>query len=126
MDLRYAVCVVAVAVRLCAVCAGACVRRQGVLRDGGIDVRRGALSGVVAEAEATRLIYNLFPMFPSWTFTQWAALLGAVVLAAAAAVRWVRLGRGASDDDPTLRTLRRRVCLWQLLFALVTILAVLK
>lgn len=65
-------------------------------------------------------------MATDWTFTQWAALLGAVVLAAAAAVRWVRLGRGASDDDPTLRTLRRRVCLWQLLFALVTILAVLK
>ncbi|MDE7123372.1 MAG: hypothetical protein K2N93_03465, partial [Alistipes sp.] len=88
-------------------------------------VRWGALPGGVAEAEATRLIYNLLPMFPSWTFTQGAALLGAAVLAAAAAVRWVRLGRGASDDDPMLRTLRRRVCLWQLLFALMTILAVL-
>lgn len=56
------------------------------------------------------------------SFTQWAALLCAAVLGASAVRRWVRSRGDASDEAGALR---RRAALWQLLFALMTMLAVL-
>ena len=57
------------------------------------------------------------------SFTQGAALFCAAALGASAVRRWVRSRGGASDETGALR---RRAALWQLLFALMTILAVLR
>lgn len=60
-------------------------------------------------------------------FTEGAALLAAAAVGIAAVVRWVRIGReAAGGEGRTLRKLQRERCLWQLLFAAMAILAVLK